>query len=149
MSLHRRHFLQVLAGSTGAFACLLPSGVMAQQLDATITAPDAMSAVEAGKVVLVDIRSRGEWVETGLAQPALPISMHEPGFLQHLLTALGNDRSRPVALICATGGRTRYLQNELRKLGFTNVTDVSEGMMGSPAGPGWLRRGMAVKPFKP
>ncbi len=147
MKIGRRHFIQSVAYVLGAV--LTTPAVMAQQLAETMTAPDALEAAASGKAVLVDIRSRQEWAETGLAQPALPISMHEPGFVQQLLAALGNDRNRPVALICATGGRTRYVQSELRKLGFTNVSDVSEGMEGSPAGPGWLKRGLAVKPFKP
>ena len=96
-----------------------------------------------------DIRSREEWQETGLAEPALPISMHEGGFVQKLLQAMGGDPSRRVALICATGGRTRYVQNVLASNGFSNVIDVSEGMMGSPAGPGWLKRGLPVKRWKP
>jgi rhodanese-related sulfurtransferase len=97
--------------------------------------------------VLVDIRSRQEWKETGLAAPAKPISMHEGGFLQKLMEVAGGDRNKRIAIICATGGRTRYLQHALAGAGFVNIIDVSEGMMGSPAGPGWLKRGLPVKQF--
>lgn len=114
-----------------------------------MSAPEALEAATSGKAVLVDIRSREEWQETGLAEPALPISMHEGGFVQKLLQAMGGNPAHPVAIICATGGRTRYLQNVLASNGFSNIIDVSEGMMGSPAGPGWLKRGLPVKRWKP
>jgi hypothetical protein len=32
--------------------------------------------------------------------------------------------------------------------GFTNVYNVSEGMAGSKAGPGWIRRGLPIESCK-
>ena len=71
--------------------------------------------------------------------------MHEAGFVRNLAEALGGNRSSPVALICAIGGRSAHMQRILATAGFTNVIDVSEGMFGSSAGPGWLKRGLPVK----
>ncbi|MEP4462063.1 hypothetical protein, partial [Roseibium sp.] len=45
-----------------------------------MTAPDAFALVQRGDLVMLDIRSREEWLETGVAVGALPVSMHEPGF---------------------------------------------------------------------
>ena len=114
-----------------------------------MSAPDALAAADRGEIVLVDIRTRGEWKQTGLAKPALAISMHEAGFVRNLARALGGNRASPVALICATGGRSAHMQHILATAGFTNVIDVSEGMIGSGAGPGWLRRGLPIKPWAP
>lgn len=144
MTMNRR--LMLLSAAALAVA---PATVNAAGDPAQISPPEALEAATRGEAVLVDIRSREEWQETGLAEPALPISMHEGGFVQKLLQAMGGDPSRPVAIICATGGRTRYLQNVLASNGFSNIIDVSEGMMGSPAGPGWLKRGLPVKRWKP
>jgi hypothetical protein len=36
------------------------------------------------------------------------------------------------------------MSNLLENAGFTNIIDVPEGMMGSRAGPGWLKRGLPV-----
>lgn len=145
MNIDRRSFFV----SGAAFACgfVLSVPVMAAGEPARMSAPDAMTAALNGEVVLVDIRSREEWKQTGLAAPAKPISMHEGGFLQKLMEVAGGDRNKPIAIICATGGRTRYLQHALAGAGFTNIIDVSEGMEGSPVGPGWLKRGLPVKPF--
>lgn len=126
----------VFAGATVP-AAHASSGIM--------SAPDALAAADKGEIVLVDIRTRGEWKLTGLAKPALAISMHEAGFVRNLAKALGGNRANPVALICATGGRSAHMQRILATAGFTNVIDVSEGMIGSGAGPGWLRRGLPVK----
>lgn len=139
---------RVVLLSVAALA-VAPSAASAAGEPAQMSAPEALEAASKGEAVLVDIRSREEWLETGLAEPALPISMHEGGFVQKLLEAMGGDPLRPVAIICATGGRTRYLQNVLASNGFSNIIDVSEGMMGSPAGPGWLKRGLPVKRWKP
>lgn len=110
-----------------------------------MSAPAALAAADKGEIILVDIRTRGEWKQTGLAKPALAISMHEAGFVRNLARALGGNRAGRVALICATGGRSAHLQRILVTAGFANVVDVSEGMMGSSAGPGWLKRGLPVK----
>ena len=50
------------------------------------------------------------------------------------------------ALICRTGNRTGQVQKFLQAQGFTNVLNVSEGMAGSGAGPGWARRGLPIEP---
>jgi rhodanese-related sulfurtransferase len=141
MDLTRRHMTALVAAAVFAGATVpavhASSGIM--------SAPDALAAADRGEIVLVDIRTRGEWKQSGLAEPALAISMHEAGFVRNLAKALGGDRSRPLALICAVGGRSAHMQRILATAGFTNVIDVSEGMFGSSAGPGWLKRGLPVK----
>ncbi len=109
-----------------------------------LSAPEALSRLEAGEMVLIDIRSPDEWAETGVAEGAWPVSMHEKDFatrLQEILSAYSPDR---IALICATGGRTEYVTKVLRQNGITGVADVSEGMMGNGRGAGWIERGMSV-----
>ena len=51
---------------------------------------------------------------------------------------------KPIALICATGGRSGQLLRALKRAGYTGYIDVSEGMLGSPLGAGWIARGLAV-----
>ena len=109
-----------------------------------LSAPDAARQTAAGETVLLDIRSRQEWAETGVADGAWPVSMHESDFgprLQAILGQFGPDR---VALICATGGRTGYVTEILEQNGIAGVADVSEGMFGNGAAPGWVARGLPV-----
>ena len=51
----------------------------------------------------------------------------------------------PIALICAGGVRSRHAARLLHQRGYTQVTDIREGMFGSRSGPGWLRRGLPTE----
>lgn len=116
-----------------------------------ISAEDALAAVEAGEVVLVDIRTPAEWRQTGVARGAKLLNMQHQGgaegFIEDLLEMMGGDKNAAVALICRTGVRTRQVQAYLQAMGFAQVLDVNEGMVGSPSGPGWLQRGLPVEPY--
>jgi rhodanese-related sulfurtransferase len=135
-------FLQLAMAFLAMYVALV--GSAAAQ---TLSARDAHVKASSGDVVLVDIRTPEEWRETGVATSAHAISMHQDpkAFVKALDTALGGDRSRSLALICRTGNRSGSLMPELKRLGYTNVIDVSEGMAGSRAGPGWLKTGLPIR----
>ena len=113
---------------------------------------DAHRKSLAGEVVLVDVRTPEEWSETGIPASAKAISMADKDFMNDLMATLGNDKSKPVAIICRTGNRTTKLQAELSKAGFTNVINVVEGVegvegvAGGPSGQGWLKAGLPTRP---
>lgn len=117
----------------------------AQDMDA----PQAAAAMNSGKVTLIDIRTPPEWKETGVAKGAKLINMQHPqgapGFTSALLEKVGGDKNAAIALICRTGNRTTQVQRYLQSQGFTQVYNVREGMAGSSAGPGWLKRGLPVE----
>ena len=69
-------------------------------------------------------------------------------FIAALTDAAGADRDAPIALICAGGVRSARLGRRLTEAGFTNIIDVPEGMQGSGAGPGWLRRGLPTRTYE-
>ena len=112
-------------------------------------APDAAAAVAAGKITLIDIRTPPEWKETGVAKGANLINMLHPqgapGFTNALLDKVKGDKNAPIALICRTGNRTTQVQRYLQSQGFTQVYNVKEGMAGSGAGPGWIKRGLPME----
>lgn len=109
-----------------------------------LSAPDASAAVTNGEMILIDIRSPGEWAETGVAQGAIALTMHSPEFPKQINALLNAHKDKSIGLICATGGRTNYVVSFLAKNGFPDVIDVSEGMMGNERGPGWIARGLPV-----
>ena len=114
----------------------------------SLTAAKAWQALNAGQITLIDIRTPEEWQETGVARGAVRIDLHHPegaeGFVGAVLQAVNGDRHAPLALICRTGNRSGHIQQFLQSVGFTRVYDVSEGMAGSRAGPGWLKRRLPV-----
>lgn len=114
-----------------------------------MAAPDAADAAAAGKLTLIDIRTPSEWKETGVAKGARRVNMLHPqgaqGFVEQLLGEVKGDRGAPIALICRTGNRTTQVQRYLQSVGFTQVYNVKEGMAGSAAGPGWIKRGLPLE----
>ncbi len=113
-----------------------------------MSAPQALAAAQAGKVRLIDIRTPGEWRETGVAPGAGRVDFYRgPEVLaRYILQEAKGDKDAPIALICRTGNRTTHAQKYLMSLGYTRIYNVKEGMKGSAAGPGWLSRGLPVEP---
>ena len=132
----RRHFILLSFASV-----LTPGPALAAERDiwSAIEAADALSK---DAIILIDVRSRPEWLQTGLAKGAWPISLHEGGFERRLFAARELSGAKPVALICATGGRSARLMSALKRAGYSGFIDVSEGMLGSRRGPGWIARGL-------
>ena len=134
-----------------ACAVLAAAPSAAVQAGNIVSAPTALAATAKGTVTLVDVRSRQEWRQTGVATGAKRVTIHNPNgikaFVAEIVKAVGGDKSRPVALICAAGVRSARAEKILVAAGFSNLQNVSEGMMGRPdAGPGWLKRGLPVTP---
>jgi rhodanese-related sulfurtransferase len=110
-----------------------------------LSVAEAHAQADDGAVLLVDIRRPDEWRRTGVPEGAVPLDMRRDDFIAALAGLTGEDRSRPVALICARGVRSARLATRLSAAGFTQVRDVPEGMLGSAAGPGWLAAGLPVE----
>ncbi len=146
MPITRRHAVLAMLALSGAV-----HAVSAQQSRAP--KPQAMTPLEAhtraasGEIVLLDIRTPEEWRETGVPASAQAITMHQDAakFFAALEAVTKGDRTKPLALICRTGNRSAALQVELAKAGYTNVTDVAEGVVGGRHGAGWLKAGLPVK----
>lgn len=142
-----RRGLLVLGGAAlagaGVFAANwynLGASVQADQL----SVQDAHAQAVAGQILLIDIRRPDEWARTGVGEGAMPLDMRRPDFAEVLLGLTQGRVDSPVALICARGVRSRHLTARLVAAGFSQIIDVPEGMLGSGAGPGWLRAGLPV-----
>lgn len=140
----RRHFLT--AACVAAMFGILPVSWL-RAASSRMSVADAHAKAAAGDLLLLDIRTPEEWKRTGIGASAHPLSMQDPKFLQKLTALTGGAREKPVALICATGGRSAYLQRILARAGYPNVADVAEGMLGSRDGPGWVRSGLPLKRY--
>lgn len=125
---------------------LLALVVMAARAEPDLSAPEAYSAAREGKLRLIDIRTPDEWRQTGVAPGAGLVDFYRGPvvLLDAVLQMVDGDRSKPIALICRTGNRTTHAQKFLQQQGFTRVYNVKEGMVGSAAGPGWLKRSLPV-----
>jgi rhodanese-related sulfurtransferase len=136
----------VLLGLSAAPLWLAASRALAQSR-AIWSAKEAHDALLGDTARVIDVRSRAEWQETGVGAGVWPISMHEDGFAERLFAAKVLAGAREAGLICATGGRSAALLDTLTRSRHAGFANVSEGMLGSPRGPGWLAAGLPVVPL--
>lgn len=143
----RRGFLALGAISvvTGGAVASRWFNIWAETGENALSAPEAHQAAISGEILLVDIRRPDEWARTGVGEGAVMIDMRRQDFVEVLLVEVQSDTSKPVALICARGVRSRRQSAKLMKAGFTRIIDVPEGMLGSGAGPGWIKRGLPLR----
>ena len=140
-------------GFWGRISGLLCGALMALAVHAQsndqINADEAFALLSNQEIVLVDIRTPQEWKQTGVAQGAIELNMLHPkglqGFANELYALVQGNPDTPIVLICRTGNRTSRLQPILKQAGFTNIRHIPEGMIGSRAGPGWIKRGLPVR----
>jgi len=85
-------------------------------------------------IPIVDIRTAGEWRETGILKNAVPITFFDERgqydvnkFLKELNAKV--DTKKPFALICRTGSRTSMVGPWLAKELHYNVINLKGGMM--------------------
>lgn len=110
----------------------------------TINVEQAYDLAANGQITLLDIRRPDEWLYTGSGAGAYRLDMRRPDFIAALDVLLDGDRSRPVAVICARGVRSKRVADQLVAAGFDRVLDVPEGMLGSDAGIGWIELGLPL-----
>lgn len=128
------------AGGRNLFYSLITEASAATAIDP----PTAHEQAVAGDITLIDIRRPDEWDRTGSGAGAQRLDMRRKDFVDALLEITNGKTDEPVALICARGVRSARLSNQLEQAGFTHIIDVPEGMLGSGAGPGWIKRGLPV-----
>lgn len=103
-------------------------------LHAEYKAEPFSNSLIANKVPIVDIRTVGEWKETGIVKGSIPIQFFNergqyniPEFLKELNAKV--DTSKEFALICRTGSRTKmvgvFLSDELKY----RIIDIQGGIL--------------------
>jgi molybdopterin/thiamine biosynthesis adenylyltransferase/rhodanese-related sulfurtransferase len=104
------------------------------QTKGEISELDATEAQALGEAAWVDVREGDEWQEGHL-----PGAVHVPrGFLESRIENVVADRSAPVVLYCASGGRSAFAAKSLAELGYTNVHSLAGGFTD------WKRNGYEV-----
>ena len=123
---------------------LLSITLFAQMKNAYIT-----QEILDSKLPIVDIRTVGEWRESGLLKGAIPIEFfNEQGkyninkFLKELNAKV--DTTKPFAIICHTGSRTSMIAPWMSKELNYSVVNLQGGM-------DYATRGLKMKtyPYKP
>jgi rhodanese-related sulfurtransferase len=104
------------------FALLVRVAFAAEKVE-HIAPTDAARLVAAGQAVLVDIREPAEWLQTGVAEPAvlLPKSEFDDGMLGEWRRFLKNIGEKKIILYCRSGRRAADLGAALAERGYKVV----------------------------
>lgn len=108
--------------------------MVSASLFAAITNEEASQNLINSNIPIVDIRTPGEWKETGLLKGSIPIMLFDEkgnydlkDFLEKLNVAV--DTKKPFAIICRTGSRTSVLAPFLsQKLNY-DVINIKSGIV--------------------
>jgi len=89
--------------------------------------PDEKFFRENSTIPIIDIRTEGEWADTGILDGVIPITFFDEmgqydldDFLEKLHKIIG-DKSKQFALICRTGSRTGQITSFLNKQGYKGI----------------------------
>ncbi len=99
------------------------------------------------KIPVIDIRTPGEWKETGLLKGSIPIVFFDANggynverFMKELNARI--DTKKPYALICLTGTRTSMLAPYLSETYGHTVYNLEGGIVNA------YRSGLPIEPYK-
>jgi rhodanese-related sulfurtransferase len=116
-------------------------------LNAEVINEPASKALIEKQIPIVDIRTPGEWKETGLLKGSIPIMFFdEKGgynvdrFMQELNAKV--DTTKPFALICRTGSRTGMLAPFLAETFGYTVYNLRGGILYAN------RLGLPIEPYR-
>jgi sulfur-carrier protein adenylyltransferase/sulfurtransferase len=102
---------------------------------AEVDAARARELIDAGDVLLVDVREQDEWDEGHI-----PGAIHIPrGNLESRIERAAPDRSQALVLYCAAGNRSAFAARTLEELGYTDVASLAAGFTD------WKRNGFPVE----
>ncbi len=102
-----------------------------------VLAPEAFKNFAANnEVTLLDIRTPKELKSTGYIKGAKNIDFYDGGFKDAMKSL---DKSKPVMVYCASGGRSGKTAGMLKALKFKEVYDLDGGM------GAWLEKNYAVE----
>ena len=112
-----------------------------------INTKELQTIINDGEVIVIDIRRKDEWIETGFIEGSKTLTLYNesgsqnPDFMKSF-SKLVPTKDTPFALICRTGSRTGVATEALNKrLGYTNVYNVKGGITS------WIASGLPVAKY--
>ena len=111
-------------------------------------APNEALAELNNNLLIIDVRSKSEWKETGVIANAKLIQMYNATrtlrkeYVSEILDFIGDNKSIEVAIICHSGGRSSGTVKMLEDKGYYNISNIAEGMVGTNSKEGWINRGL-------
>lgn len=107
------------------FAAFFVIGCRNEVTYKSVSAPTFAAFISDRSVQLVDARTMGEYID-GHIPGAQNIDVHSESFDAEILQL---DKSRPVAIYCRGGRRSKVAAERLIDCGFNNVVELDEGIL--------------------
>lgn len=101
---------------------------------------EANAKAQAGEILIVDVRTPGEWRDTGVAKGAELVTLQDPNFAAKVLALMEQNPGKDVAFICRTGNRSMAAARMLDKKTEAPIYNIQEGMVGRTSADGWIAR---------
>ena len=123
---------------------MLPASFVFGQSAATLSPREAHEAVQAKRILLVDIRNAQEWADTGLPQGALPLDADASAFEVRIAGLRLDYPGKRIVLIDRTGAQAIAVAQKLARRGWRDLAGVRGGMLGPG---GWLAEKLPVSAY--
>lgn len=123
---------------------MLPATFVFGQGVPMLSAREAFEARQAGRMMLVDIRTPDEWADTGLPEGAIPFDVDATAFDVRLAGLRLDNPGKRIALIDRTGAQAVATVQKLGGRGWRDLIAVRGGMLGPS---GWLEEKLPVKAY--
>lgn len=110
-----------------------------------IGADEVAMFASSGDALIVDVRTKEEWAETGVLQNAVLITYFDnqaralkDEFMKSLNEVSKGDKNKQIVVVCRTGLRSKLVSGILEREGYKNVYNYKDGMVN------WLSEKRAV-----
>ena len=120
---------------------LLPASFVFGQASPFLSAREAHEAARRGRLLLVDIRAREEWADTGLPAGAIALDADGAAFEPQLAGLRLDHPGKRIALIDRTGAQSAAIAAKLAGRGWRDLVAMRGGMLGPG---GWLAEKLPV-----
>lgn len=101
-----------------------------------ISADEVAMFASSGDALIVDVRTKEEWAETGVLQNAALITYFDnqaralkDEFMKSLGEVSGGDKNKQIVVVCRTGLRSKLVAGILEREGYKNVYNYKDGMV--------------------
>ena len=108
----------------------------------SMPAREAHKAATARKLILIDVRTPGEWAATGMPAGANGVTLQRADFIDAVTGLAPKGKATAIAFICRSGARSGMAAKTALKAGFTEVYNIPGGVEG---GGGWLAERLPLK----
>ncbi len=129
------------------FIAFLSAGALAFDPKKDLTNQQTYDLMMKGELILIDVRTKPEWQQSGVAKGAITLDMTRPDFLIEIAKIRLENPDKILGFICASGRRSTIIYNALSERGYSNIYSIFGGTTGNGVA-GWIKDGFPVVKYE-